>query len=488
MSDRAQRTTIGVPGLTHYAGYVSEEWDRRLQGTRGVRAYREMAEGSPTIGALLFAFESLVRQAGYRVEPADESTEAEREATFVTECIEDMEGSWGETVADILSMIVYGYALLEVVYKQRTGPTWDTRSSMYDDQRIGWARWSPRAQDTIVRWLFDDEGRAVSAYQQAPPSYREVEIPLDKCLHFRVRARKNSPEGLSLLRNAYEPWYYWKHIARIEAIGIERDLAGLPVVRIPIDVIRAGGADLDTWDRVVTQLRRDEQAGLRLPSDRDDHGQLLYDVSLLTTGGTRQVNTDPILARYERLMLRSVLADFLTQGDTGVGSYAQSVNRTDLYLMAVRALLDAVADVINAQGIRRLFAVNNLDMTIAPRFVFNDVSRKDLTGFAQTLVSLIGAGVVDPGEPDLKSHVYDVFDLPLPEETDEQAEDESGTDGDDADDDPVEDEDARPGPDRPTETTPRKAVEPDAIERAVALFKRHAPAEYADLIEAEVAE
>ena len=62
--------------------------------------------------------------------------------------------------------------------------------------------------------------------QLAPPSYKQVVIPMEKCLLFRTQTHKNNPEGRSILRNAYRSWYFKKRIEEIEGVGIERDLAG----------------------------------------------------------------------------------------------------------------------------------------------------------------------------------------------------------------------------------------------------------------------
>lgn len=485
----APRQAVGAPGLPQYAGYVDAEWDRRLKGRRGPEAYREMSEGSPTIGALLYAFNALISQAGHRLEPADESPAAEEAATFVGDCLSDLEGAWADTLSEILTALPFGFSLLEVVYKQRAGPTNDpATSSAFADGKLGWARWAPRAQETIVRWGFDESGRATIAYQQAPPTWTEVAIPLDRCLHFKVRSRKGNPQGLSLIRNAYEPWYYWKHIGRIEAIGIERDLAGIPVVRIPQDVIDNDATALASWDQMVVNLRRDEQAGIRMPSDRDESGNYQYDVSLLTTGGTRQIDTDAVLARYERLMLRSVMADFLAQGDIGRGSYSQVVGRIDLFLSSAQAILDSFSDVIDLE-IRKLLAVNGVPLEAAPHFAFNDLARKDWSTFGQTLVSLIGAGVVDPADPDLRQWVYDELGLPAPGETDEQQQAETGqeTPPEDAQDQAAgtpEPGTPPPTPNPTAPTAPRKAVEPDDVAAALALFERSVPEQFKGLLDA----
>ncbi|WP_155274431.1 hypothetical protein [Piscirickettsia salmonis] len=48
---------------------------------------------------------------------------------------------------------------------------------------------------------------------------------------FRTTSRKGNPEGRSILRNAYQPWYYKKNLESIESIGIERNLVGLLTLR-----------------------------------------------------------------------------------------------------------------------------------------------------------------------------------------------------------------------------------------------------------------
>src|SRR5690606_2491763 len=107
--------------------------------------------------------------------------------------------------------------------------------------------------------------------QVAPPSYNKVVIPMSKGLLFRTEIARDNPEGRSLLRNAYRPWYFKKRIEEIEGIGIERDLAGLPVLTPPENV--------DIWDpenveaqrlrsraeSLVRNIRRDRSEGIVKP-------------------------------------------------------------------------------------------------------------------------------------------------------------------------------------------------------------------------------
>ena len=129
-------------------------------------------------------------------------------------------------------MLPFGYSVFEIVYKIRRGP--NSRSpkfrSNFTDGLVGWRKIAMRAQDTISEWVIDEDGGIRGYYQNAAPNYETVFIPIEKSLLFRTEVNKNNPEGRSLLRNAYRSYYFLKRIQELEAIGIERELAGLPVL------------------------------------------------------------------------------------------------------------------------------------------------------------------------------------------------------------------------------------------------------------------
>lgn len=403
------KTEIGYPGTKQFSGYINDEWDRRLSNRKSrLSTFREMLDDA-TVAALISALDALMRSTNYHVNPADDSPAAQEAAAFVEENIEGMDGSWGDQLSEINSQIVYGFSLFEIVYKLR------------DDGRIGWARWAPRAQETIEKWIFDNDDRdAVAVVQIAPPAYKTVTIPLDRCLHFKTRRRNQSPEGVSLIRAAFDAWYFKKHISRIESIGIERELVGLPVMKIPSDVITGEAANLQSWHDALSRLKRDEESFLIVPSDTDSDGHALYEFQLASTGGARQIDTDVVIARYERMILRSMLADFLTLGDQGVGSFALGVSRADLFAHNVQALLDSEADTINMQGIRPLCLVNGIPEAIIPRFEFDQIPSGHIGSFASALAQMVTVGVVDPTDENVRKEVYDILNIPLPEEGEQE--------------------------------------------------------------------
>ena len=58
-------------------------------------------------------------------------------------------------------------------------------------------------------------------------------IPLNKSLYYRTTSINGDPSGRSILRNAYTSYEYLNNLQAIEAIAVERELAGIPVARIP---------------------------------------------------------------------------------------------------------------------------------------------------------------------------------------------------------------------------------------------------------------
>ena len=147
----------GSIGQRRYAGIFSEEFLKELQGKRGIEVYREMSENDETIGAVIYAIETLIRQASWDVQPGGDSAKDKECAEFVKSCMDDMQDTWTDTISEVLSYLVYGWSYHEIVYKRRTGNVRDPRqNSKWTDGLIGWQKLPIRAQETLYQWEYDD--------------------------------------------------------------------------------------------------------------------------------------------------------------------------------------------------------------------------------------------------------------------------------------------------------------------------------------------
>jgi hypothetical protein len=392
-------TEIGRTGLQEFGGFVYEERLAQLQGARGRQTYREMSDNDPIIGAILFAVEMLIRGVDWTVEPASQNPDDIAAAEFVQENMQDMSSTWQDTITEILSMLVFGWSYHEIVYKARNGDNEiEDLSSKYSDGYIGWSKLPIRAQETLFRWEFDQVGNILGMYQQAPPTYRITFIPLSKCLLFRTKLRKGNPEGRSILRNAYKPWFFKKNIEMIEGIGVERDLAGLPVAWVPPEILDPNAPQsmknvLAQVKKIIVNIRRDEQEGVVFPLAYDEEGHKTYDLSLLSAGGKRNFDTNAIIMRYQDNIAMTVLADFILLGHETVGSFALSSDKSELFSVALGAWLDNICETFNRKAIQQLFALNGWSTDNLPKLCHGDIQSMPLDELGTYIQQLAAAGM-----------------------------------------------------------------------------------------------
>lgn len=410
-------------GIQGYGSIFMEEFLPELHGNRGVQVYEEMANNDSTIGAVLFAVTMLMRQAEIHIEPGGETAKDKEAAEFVESCMNDMEKTWADTFSEFLSFLHIGWAYHEIVYKRRVGKTSSPiTNSKYNDGLIGWRKLAPRAQDTLEGWEYKEgTDDLLGMWQLAPPDYKRCMIPIEKALHFRTRSYKDNPEGRSILRTAYRDWYFKKRLQEIEAYGIERDLAGFPVLSAPegMDIWDSNDPDmaeaLSYAERLVSSIRRDAREGLVIPGG--EHG---WKLELLASTGKRQFDTNAIIERYNKAMATSVLADFVMLGQQQVGSFALADSKTKIFALSIGTYLDIICEVFNNQAIPRLIDLNGehfKGITDYPRMKHGDIDEQDIAQFASYIKEMVGIGALEPDE-ELEKEIRRVGGLPEKLETD----------------------------------------------------------------------
>lgn len=401
----------GKTGLFRFdTGWIYEEFLRELQGRKGIEVYKEMSENDDIIGAILFATEMLMRQSKWSIQEAGTEQADLDAAEFVRTCMDDMEETWSDFISEVLSFLTYGWSYHEIVYKRRMGRSKNPETnSKYTDGLIGWRKLPIRSQDTLWEWKYDEKDNLIGLVQCAPTLYEQVFIPIEKALHFKTKSRKGNPEGRSVLRNCYRNWYFKRRIQEIEGIGIERDLAGLPVLEAPegVDIWSDEyAAELAKAERIVRSVRRDEREGIVLGNG--------WKFSLTSTGGRRQFDTNQIIERYDTRMAMTVLADFVLLGHQAVGSFALSSDKTELFGVALGAFLDLICEVFNNQAIPRLIDINGehfAGITDYPILTHGDIETQDLGQLGEFVSKMVGIGAITPDES-MEDYLRLAADLP----------------------------------------------------------------------------
>ena len=400
MEEKEVTIEIGTTGLNQWSGQITEEFLKELRGSRGRRTYDEMRRNDPVIGAFLFAIEMALRQMDWRVEVGGPSPADQEARGFLDSCLGDMSHTWNDFISECLTMVAFGWSIFELCYKRRQGFE-NFPLSKHEDGRIGWRKFAFRSQDTLDQWKFDEAGGVLAFVQTAPPDYQSREIPIEKLLLFRAKHERNNPEGYSVLRNCYRPWYFKSRLESLEGIVLERRGAGLPVMRLPQG---ASTTDRDAAKDIVRKIRIDEQMGVTLPFG--------WNLELLSPGARAEVTEfGQAIVRYRQEMLMSVLATFIALGTEKVGSYALSKDAHDFFLMSLTGWADAIEEVLNTYAVPRLFSLNSFPDASLPQIRHSDLSAIDLKDLGYFLTPLAQIGAIEIDE-NLENHLRRLAKLP----------------------------------------------------------------------------
>ena len=426
LSQTESTAILGVAGQSvHNGNFRADEFLTELKGRAAIKKYREMRDNDSTIGAVMYAVEQMLRDVDIIVEAANDSEAAQKEKEFVEQVLEDMEHTLDDHVAEALSFLSYGFSWFEVVYKRREGVSQNPKKkSKYNDGRMGVRKLACRSPWTIDSFDVEHKtGDILGIYQTTGFGTGKKYIPTRKSVYYRTTTINGDPSGRSILRNAYTSYQYLNNMQAIEAVGVERELAGIPVARGPAEYLSPDATDGQVAFRnelqsILRDVKFNDQGYIILPSDtypdKDGAptGERLVDVELMASSGTRNIDIDPIIRRYQHDIARSVLSEFLMLGGGSNGSYALSKSKTDLFLRALESYIQQLVDVLNKQLIGSLWELNNLNPDLMPKLVAGDVAPHDLKELGAYLRNLNGADINLADQPEIVDALLHNAELP----------------------------------------------------------------------------
>jgi hypothetical protein len=422
---------LGVAGVKMFSGMVFEEYLPKLSGRQGARTYRKMRDNDSTVSAILFAVEMLLRGLTWTISCDKDGPEAEKSIEFADGVFfKDMGHTFDDFIAKVLSMLVFGWQYTEVVYKLRQGPENPDpkRRSIYNDGRFGIRKLADRSQETLDKWETDQDGNVLGLWQEPPTGMGSGSrfIPIEKALLFRPHMHKGSPEGRSILRGAYRSYYFLTNIEEIEAVAIERELNGLPVVYIPNAILNGTSVESkrakSAYEQLVRDIKLNDQGGAVLPSnpytDSDGNPTAYPQVKLelLSTNGTRSIDTNKIIIRYQQNIARAILADFIMLGTSGAGggtgSFSLGETKLHMFGKALEGWLASIAETINRHLIPRLWTLNGFNHEFLPKLVPGKVLPENLQELGDFLKALTASGAPLFPDDDLENNLRERAGLP----------------------------------------------------------------------------
>lgn len=404
--ERFKLSEIGVHGSYIFNGVSNQELKQELNHPNAIKTYKLMSY-HPACNAALSLYSAMIAKSQFRVVPPKNATAKEKkQAEIVSQMLfEDMETNFEDFVQDALTMSTYGFSVVEKVYRRRN----KSSGSIFNDDLIAPKKLSLRHQQSIEKFLFTDDGVDIKGVRQVVSNSNdalgrylnktEINIPRSKFMLFTAGQGTDNPFGVSPLRNVYLPWKYLSALEEIEAVGINKDLSGIPVLRLPAGYMSSDAtpeqkAIYESFKQIVRNLQAGSQSGLILPSAMDTESRSkLFDIELLSVDGKRGFDIDKVKQYYRAMIFIGLQADILLMGSATTSSFAMGSVKNSLTANQVRIYLKRICNVINNDLIKQIYELNDWKLDRRCKIDaegFEDESLDEIGKFLQRVLSVNG--------------------------------------------------------------------------------------------------
>lgn len=413
---------VGFGGTAAWGGAVAvTERNPKLIGSNRWKTAEDILTNASIVAAGMRYFLDLTARPAWRAEAADDKPAAKEAAEFLESVIHGTDTSWSRIIRRSGAYRFPGFGIHEWQAKRR------------DDGRTGFAKIRRRPAHTIERWDLDEHGEVLGVIQRSPQTSQEVYLPRSKIIYLVDDALSDSPEGMGWYRHLVDPWTRLEKYLKLEAIGFERDLSGIPIGRAPISAIKQMLATQGVEQKDIDAKAQAMLAGIedivRIKSKSPDTGVILDSQPFVAqnSDGTKSVSTVPqwdlqlmtgdpgsveelgeAIGRTIWDMALIMGVERLLVGREGTGSLALSEDTSQNLFLNINSTLGDLAEAYDRDFVGPLWALNGLDPELRPTLKVEDASFKDVAKIARVLADMANAGaILAPDDP----AIDDVRDL-----------------------------------------------------------------------------
>lgn len=422
----------GGPGYTITGGYINQpEKSPKLSLGQRELTVADMMANISIIAASTRYFVNLVSKSTWQVRPVYDlgddksSDEAKRAAELVERAMYDMAVSWTRLIRRTAMYRFHGFAIQE----------WTAKRDK--DGTILYKSVDSRPQHTINRWDIDENGNVIGVAQTLPQTGQECYLPRGKIIYLVDDALTDYPDGMGVFRHLVEPSQRLKSYLRLEGIGFERDMRGIPIGRAPFrelqDAVNAGKmsqADADAYTRGIQEFVKLQNKGVdsSITLDSTPYENKVGDGTTFTSTmkwgldlirgvppGFSDLNT--AITRVNQDMARIIGTEHLMLGGDK-GSYALSEDKSRNLFLQVEATLSDIAETFETDFIEPLFNLNGIDHSLKPSLEPEALQFRDFAEIAGAVRDLATAGAVIPPDDPLIDDVRSLMGVSLQPELD----------------------------------------------------------------------
>ncbi len=396
----------GTSGTEIYARYFDEEYLWKLQRDKGIAVYDKMRRSDGQVAMLLSAVKSPILSAKWSIEPADESDQAYKIADFIRFVLfkdifytgGNKRNTWREIIENVLTTIDFGFSVFEIIHKQVRG------HKVWGDY-IGLADIGYRHQRSILEWKLEQDGSIEYVRQLVNGDLRvDVQISGRNLLVFSVNKEGDNYAGISMLRPCYGSWFRKDIYRKLQAIGIERAAKGIPVGKVPQEMVGQDGFEetLSAFQAVLDQLSAHEKNAIVMPA-----GFELAELKI--THDSEKVQN--VINSENIEMSKRFMTTFLELGTGGnSGSHSLGTDLSSIFLNGLNYIAEGVCEKFNFV-IEQLVRANFGEQDIYPVLRVSGINDKVGKEMAEIISILTASKAIQPSTR-MQRFVHNRYGLP----------------------------------------------------------------------------
>lgn len=308
---------------------------------------------------------------------SEESLEAKR---FVDYCLHELDNQSPLTIGYMAShMIRDGWSPFEMVFDSGEGE-WSDKWRL---KKLAYIH--PMSLDSFEPWRVLPDGKTISMLRQKPDAFMGSngystgnfaahggvkEIPFNRVCYSSYSGTDSQPSGNSLFDAAYIPWKEKQMLQDLTLIGVQKDLAGMPILGAPSSLLAAAaenpsGAEAQMVEQLkanLANLHAGDQAYSIIPTDthsENGSGQRQFELKFQGVDGSgKAFDVVELVEQRRKAIFNCFFCQNMISGENGGGSYNLLEGQSSLQAHAVELDNMVVDHMMNKQIIPKLLRLN----------------------------------------------------------------------------------------------------------------------------------
>ncbi len=391
---------IGSSGASQIREVVPELANRR----QASQTYRKMTRGDASVRVSLRAGKTPILGGDFYIDAYDATPEHQAIWEFVDfNIFHAMTTPWLVVLQEICHFLEDGFHVAEPVYELREWAPKKTNSLANRRKYTMLRKLAPRPATSIQEFKYDDNGGPIEIIQQAiqaDGSVKEVTIPIEKAIVFTFDKQAGNLEGESILRSAYQHWFYKDVLYRIDAIQKERHGIGVPDIEL--------GPGHSAKDRQIAH-----EMGKNL---RTNESSYIVRTKNMTVGfaelSGNLVDALKSANHHDNMIMKNIMVQFLNLGIEGSGGgRATGATAADMFLKAMKYLANLICEYFNQYLIPNLVAYNFATDQFPKMKVRNIGEAKDVQMWTAGMANMIKSGGITM-DLETENFFRNILDIP----------------------------------------------------------------------------